>query len=109
MNFLDKHISIINLYFYHKFIIKTNFQTWSSNEIIPLDMSLDPSTQDMMPANRNNLDVAIAFTNSLAAIGGTNINSAMIRGLELAKKNIPHLPQGTHPMHYGLRPIKSVQ
>merc|ERR1712012_773318 len=41
-----------------------------------------------MQATKNNRDVAIAFTNGLVANGGTNINSAMLRGLELAKENL---------------------
>jgi len=76
-------------------------QIWSSNEIVPIDRSLDPSSQNIMRATRNNLDVAIAFTNSLEASGGTNINSGMLRGLELAKENMEReglLPENTQPM-----------
>ena len=54
-----------------------------------------------MQATRNNLDVAIAFTNSLEANGGTNINSGMLRGLELAKENkerVGLLPNNTQAM-----------
>ena len=54
-----------------------------------------------MQATRNNLDVAIAFTNSLVASGGTNINTGMLRGLELAKENMEReglLPENTQPM-----------
>ena len=54
-----------------------------------------------MQATRNNLDVAIAFTNSLEANGGTNINSGMLRGLELAKENMERvgfLPNNTQAM-----------
>ena len=68
--------------------MQLHFQTWTSNEIIPIDKTLDPSSQNIMQATRNNLDVAIAFTNSLTASGGTNINEAMLSGLELAKKNM---------------------
>ena len=53
-----------------------------------MDDSLDPSSQYIMQATKNNRDVAIAFTNGLVANGGTNINSAMLRGLELAKENL---------------------
>ena len=56
--------------------------------MIPMDDSLDPSSQYIMQATKNNRDVAIAFTNGLVANGGTNINSAMLRGLELAKENL---------------------
>jgi len=76
-------------------------QIWSSDEIIPIDKSLDPSSQNIMQATRNNLDVAIAFTNSLEANGGTNINDAMLRGLELAKENMETeglLPENTQSM-----------
>merc|ERR1711963_1197128 len=73
-------------------------QVWTSPEIIPMDDGLeswslepgvlDPSTQYIMQATKNNRDVAITFTNSLVANGGTNFNSAMLRGLELAKENL---------------------
>merc|ERR1711963_1066313 len=73
-------------------------QVWTSPEIIPMDDGLeswslepgvlDPSTQYIMQATKNNRDVAITFTNSLVANGGTNINSAMLKGLELAKENL---------------------
>merc|ERR1711962_934386 len=63
-------------------------QVWTSPEIIPIDDSLDPSSQFIMQATKNNRDVAIAFTNGLVANGGTNINSAMLQGLELAKENL---------------------
>merc|ERR1712004_175657 len=56
--------------------------------IIPMDDSLDPSSQYIMQATKNNRDVAITFTNGLVANGGTNINSAMLKGLELAKENL---------------------
>merc|ERR1719220_2849089 len=62
---------------------------------------MDPSSQNVMQATRNNLDVAIAFTNSLTASGGTNINEAMLSGIELAKKNMDTeslLPENAHPM-----------
>ena len=81
--------------------MQLHFQTWTSNEIIPIDKTMDPSSQNVMQATRNNLDVAIAFTNSLTASGGTNINDAMLSGLELAKKNMDTeslLPENTHPM-----------
>merc|ERR1712004_518046 len=75
-----------------------NCQVWTSPEIIPMDDGLeswslepgvlDPSTQYIMQATKNNRDVAITFTNSLVANGGTNINSAMLKGLELAKENL---------------------
>ena len=45
--------------------------------------------------------MAIAFTNSLGASGGTNINSGMVRGLELAKENMERvglLPNNTQAM-----------
>jgi hypothetical protein len=76
-------------------------QIWSSDEIIPINKSLDASSQNIMQATRNNLDVAIAFTNSLEANGGTNINSGMLRGLELAKENMERegvLPENTQSM-----------
>jgi uncharacterized protein YegL len=76
-------------------------QVWSSNEIVPINKSLDASSQNIMQATRNNLDVAIAFTNSLEANGGTNINSGMLRGLELAKENkerVGLLPNNTQAM-----------
>merc|ERR1711963_1273058 len=76
-------------------------QIWTSDEIIPIDKRLNASTQNIMQATRNNLDVAIAFTNSLKANGGTNINSAMLKGLELAKENMGReglLPNNTQPM-----------
>merc|ERR1719450_1464009 len=76
-------------------------EVWTSDEIIPIDKSLNASTQNIMQATRNNLDVAIAFTNSLKANGGTNINSAMLKGLELAKENMGReglLPNNTQPM-----------
>merc|ERR1711963_511801 len=63
-------------------------QVWTSPEIIPMDDSLDPSSQYIMQATKNNRDVAIAFTNGLVANGGTNIDSAMLRGLWLAKQNL---------------------
>merc|ERR1712038_1271675 len=68
-----------------------NFQVWTSPEIIPLEPvedTLNPSSQFIMQATKNNRDVAIAFTNGLVANGGTNINSAMLQGLDLAKKNL---------------------
>jgi len=76
-------------------------QIWSSNEIVPINKSLDASSQNIMQATRNNLDVAITFTNSLHANGGTNIDSAMLKGLELAKENMEReglLPANTQPM-----------
>merc|ERR1711970_588344 len=75
-------------------------QIWSSNEIVPINKSLDASSQNIMQATRNNLDVAITFTNSLHANGGTNIDSAMLKGLELAKENMEReglLPANTQP------------
>merc|ERR1711962_1405650 len=66
-------------------------QVWTSPEIIPMEPgedTLNPSSQFIMQATKNNRDVAIAFTNGLVANGGTNINSAMLQGLELAKKNL---------------------
>merc|ERR1711963_789125 len=56
-------------------------QVWTSPEIILMDDSLDPSSRYIMQATKNNRDVAIAFTNGLVANGGTNINSAMLKGL----------------------------
>jgi len=76
-------------------------QIWTSDEIIPIDKSFNASSQNIMQATRNNLDVAISFTNSLKANGGTNINSGMLRGLELAKENMAReglLPNNTQPM-----------
>ena len=76
------------IFFLHISQTHPNFQVWTSPEIIPMDDSLDPSSQYIMQATKNNRDVAIAFTNGLVANGGTNINSAMLRGLELAKENL---------------------
>merc|ERR1719495_194613 len=54
----------------------------------PVEDNLNPSSQFIMQATKNNRDVAIAFTNGLGANGGTNINSAMLQGLMLAKENL---------------------
>ena len=56
----------------------------------PIDKS-SSGPVDVMAATRDNLDVAIAFTNSLVASGGTNINTAMLRGLAMVEEKMATL------------------
>ena len=73
---------------------------WTSPETESLRKESVDGSDDILPATRNNLDVAIAFTNSLNAGGGTNINDAMLRALQMAKEKTSSsdLPANTQAM-----------
>ena len=74
---------------------------WASQEVDPINKDDHGKRVDIMAATKNNKDVAIAFTNSLKAGGGTNINDAMLEGLRMIKEKIETpdlLPENTQAM-----------
>jgi len=85
--------------FFSIIVFSSGVQTWTSNELERLekDESGDPV---VIKATEHNKNIAISYVNSLSEGGSTNINAAMLEGIELAematKKEL--LPMNTKSM-----------
>merc|ERR1712121_331705 len=80
--------------FFNIITFSTSVNNWSPNGIT------DEGDQTAIPATKENKKKAISHVLDLEADGGTNINSAMLTGLELAKEVLrsESLPQGVASM-----------
>merc|ERR1712165_139337 len=80
--------------FFNIITFSTSVNNWSPNGIT------DKGDQTAIPATKENKKKAISHVLDLEANGGTNINSAMLTGLELAKEVLrsESLPQGVASM-----------
>merc|ERR1719327_1198673 len=80
--------------FFNIITFSTSVNNWSPSGIT------DEGDQLAIPATKENKKKAISHVLDLEAEGGTNINSAMLKGLELAKEVLrsESLPQGVASM-----------
>merc|ERR1711953_771722 len=80
--------------FFNIITFSTSVNNWSPSGIIK------EGDQPAIPATKENKKKAISHVLDLEAEGGTNINSAMLKGLELAKEVLrsESLPQGVASM-----------
>merc|ERR1711974_167309 len=80
--------------FFNIITFSTSVSNWSPSG------SIDEIDQTAIPATKENKKKAISHVLDLEANGGTNINSAMLTGLELAKEVLrsESLPQGVASM-----------
>merc|ERR1711936_930925 len=80
--------------FFNIITFSTSVNNWSPNGITK------EGDQPAIPATKENKKKAISHVLDLEANGGTNINSAMLEGLELAKEGLrsESLPQGVASM-----------